>query len=98
MVTTNTGRVKKVQFYAALALLLCGSAASAAELEIPIADVQQQLAEKVDAAVSRKLRDCRQEERTEKGSQPHYPVRIAGERSLSGGIAGMYAGIETPAF
>lgn len=97
MVTTNTGSVKKVQFYAVLALLMCGSMASAADLQIPIDKIQQQLAEKADEAVSRKIEECREEERSEESRQSRYPVRIAGSESLGGGIAGMYVGAQTPA-
>lgn len=74
----TAGTIKKVQFYAALALLLGALQAEASELVVPLAEVQQQLAEKVDEAFSRKLEECREKERRER-NYPRFPVRLAEE-------------------
>lgn len=76
----TAGTMKKVQFYAALALLLGGLQAEAAEFAVPLEEVQQQLSEKIDEAFSRKLEECREKER-EKRSYPRFPVRLADESS-----------------
>lgn len=74
----TAGSLKKVQFYAGLALLLGAMQAGATELKLPLAEVQQQLIEKTDEAFSRKLEECREKDTEERGNR-HYPVRIAGQ-------------------
>lgn len=87
MVTPNTGSVKKVQFYAAVAILACSFQAGAAELAIPMAEMQQDLAKKTEQVFSRKLQECQGEARLKKQEQdsPRYPVRIADKKPARGG-------------
>ncbi len=94
MLTPNTGSVKKVQFYAVLALALCSMSAGAAELAIPMDKVQQQLAEKAEQSFSRKLEECREKERKEGHNAPRYPVRIAEQESPVKGVPGVFAGAQ----
>ncbi|MFI2809693.1 MULTISPECIES: hypothetical protein [Microbulbifer] len=81
--------MKKVKFYVALVAFLAAAPAmstpvvSAESLELPIAKVQQELAEKAEQAVSDKLRECREREAREEEREVRYPVRIAGP-SLTG--------------
>jgi len=77
----TAGSLKKVQFYVALALVLGAMPAAAAELQLPLTEMQQQLSEKIDEAFSRKLEECR-EKAGEERSGPRYPVRIAGQEVL----------------
>lgn len=82
MLTPDTGCLKKVQFCVTAALMAWGLQAGAAELSIPIEEVQQQLSRKVEESFSRKLEQCEageEREGEEKESGPRYPVRIAAQ-------------------
>lgn len=92
MVTPNTGSWKKVHFCVATALILCSLGARAAELSIPMDKVQQQLADKAEQLVSRKLVECREQEKGRKA--PRYPVRIAQEQEPVQGIPLVFGGAE----
>ncbi|WP_323844620.1 hypothetical protein [Microbulbifer magnicolonia] len=89
MVTAGT--LKKVQFYAALAMMLGALEAGAAELKLPLAEVQQQLTQKTEEAFSRKLEECRDKAREDSG-EARYPVRIAEENPAHGGSPSPYSG------
>ncbi|WP_091511273.1 hypothetical protein [Microbulbifer yueqingensis] len=84
--------MKKVKFYVVLVAFLGAAPAMAAEIDLPIAKVQQELSEKAEQAVAQKLRECKQEVR-EDGDVPRYPVRIAEMHHSIGGpiVAGMSA-------
>jgi hypothetical protein len=88
MVTPKPGCLKKVQFCAALALLLGGLESTAAEVIVPPAsfqqEVQRELTEKAEALFARKLDECRARQREEERN-PRYPVRIADRKASSGG-------------
>ncbi|WP_237057036.1 hypothetical protein [Microbulbifer sediminum] len=76
--------MKKVKFYVVLVAILASAPAMSGEApELPIARVQQELAEKAERAVSDKLRECRERESREEEKEVRYPVRIAGP-SLTG--------------
>lgn len=81
MLTPDAGSVKKVQFYAVAALMLCGLQAGAAELSVPIEEVQQQLTLKAEESFSRALEECERGKQRSEGAEepagPRYPVRIA---------------------
>ncbi|WP_250461040.1 hypothetical protein [Microbulbifer litoralis] len=86
--------MKKVQFCLAVALVASALQAGAAELSIPIDEVQQQLARKAEENFSRKLDECRDDREPESGDErsgPRYPVRIAASEPASG-LSGLYAG------
>lgn len=96
MVTPKTGSVKKVQFYAAVAILACSFQAGAAELAIPMAEVQQELARKTEQAFARKLQECQGDMRSKKQEQdsPRYPVRIADKKPVRGGLPTPVVGVQ----
>ncbi|SHE74497.1 hypothetical protein SAMN04487965_0558 [Microbulbifer donghaiensis] len=87
----TAGSLKKVQFYAALAMMLTALEAGAAELKLPLAEVQQELTQKTEEAFSRKLQECRDKAHEER-SGTGYPVRIAEEKPVQGGAANPYPG------
>ncbi|WP_237065332.1 hypothetical protein [Microbulbifer guangxiensis] len=95
MKSTDTGRSKQVQFYAALALLLSALPAAAAELSLPMDEVERELAQKTEEVFSRKLNECRQAQEKSAGEadKPVYPVRIADRPSLQGGALGHQVGL-----
>lgn len=88
MVTRETGSVKKVKFYVALAAFLGVVPAMAAELDLPMAKVQQELSQKTEEAISEKLREC-QPEAGDNDRVRRYPVRIAEtQRSIGAVVSG----------
>ncbi|AOS98188.1 hypothetical protein AUP74_02793 [Microbulbifer aggregans] len=93
MKSTDTGRSNKVQFYAALALLLSALPAAAAELSIPMDEVERELSQKTEEVFSRKLNECQQEQGSKEVGKPAYPVRIADRPPVKGGALGYQVGL-----
>ncbi|SDZ85127.1 hypothetical protein [Microbulbifer marinus] len=87
----TAGSLKKVQFYAVLALMLAAMESGATELKLPLAEVQQGLTQKTEEAFSRKLQECRDNARKE-SSGSRYPVRIAEETPVRSGATSPFPG------
>lgn len=93
MKSTETGRSNRVQFYAALALLLGALPATASELSLPMDQVERELAQKTEEVFSRKLNECRRAGEEEEASKPAFPVRIADRPDVKGGALGPLVGL-----
>ncbi|GAA5524461.1 hypothetical protein Maes01_01018 [Microbulbifer aestuariivivens] len=93
MKSNETGSFNKVQFCAALALLVAALQVAATELSIPMDKVERELAEKTEEIFSRKHNACRRAPRDEGVSKPRFPVRIASSMEVSGGGLGYPLGL-----
>lgn len=84
--------LKKVQFYATLALLLGVAQVEATEL-YAVEGVQRQLTEKIEETISRQLDECWEKKERER-SHPRFPVRIAEKKPANPGLSASLVGVQ----